>query len=378
MAVSDGDAITVVKDMGLVANVFDDRTLAGLDGPPRHRPQPLLHHRLDHVAQRPARLPRRRRPPVRPRPQRQPHQHRGAGRGGRDAARHGHQRHRPGRRAARPPSWRSCPRTAATSATSSGRSLAVLPRLEGAFSLVLMDEGHVIGVRDPNGFRPLCLGRLDDGLGARLGDPGPRHRRRPLRPRARARRDGRHRRHRPALAAARSPTSAIDPRLCLFEFVYFARPDSRLYGQSVHQARVRMGEQLAEQAPVEADMVMGVPESGVPAAEGFARRSGIPFGQGLVKNRYIGRTLHRAEPGAAGPGRAHEAQPAAGEHRRQARWWSSTTRSCGAPPSEQLVRMLREAGRHRGAPAHHVAAGQVAVLLRHRHRRPRPSCWPPT
>src|SRR5690606_38639053 len=66
---------------------------------------------------------------------------------------------------------------------------------------------------------------------------------------------------------------AVDPHLCLFEFVYFARPDSRLHGQSVHQARIRMGEELARQAPVEADMVMGVPESGVPAAEGFARAS---------------------------------------------------------------------------------------------------------
>ncbi|MEJ7585499.1 MAG: hypothetical protein WKF43_15790, partial [Acidimicrobiales bacterium] len=85
----------------------------------------------------------------------------------------------------------------------------------------------------------------------------------------------------------------------LFEFVYFARPDSRLYGQSVHHARVRQGETLARQAPLpeatafpDAEgMVMGVPESGVPAAEGFARASGIPFGQGLVKNRYIGRTF---------------------------------------------------------------------------------------
>src|SRR3546814_15460069 len=76
-----------------------------------------------------------------------------------------------------------------------------------------------------------------------------------------------------------------------FEFVYFARPDTRLYTQGAHQARIHIGEQLAEQAPVEADMVMGVPESGVPAAEGFARRSGIPFGQGLVKNRYIGRSF---------------------------------------------------------------------------------------
>jgi len=85
--------------------------------------------------------------------------------------------------------------------------------------------------------------------------------------------------------------SVVDPRLCLFEFVYFARPDSMLYGQIVHQARVRMGEALATQAPAEADLVMGVPESGIPAAEGFARASGIPYGQGLVKNRYIGRSF---------------------------------------------------------------------------------------
>jgi len=87
------------------------------------------------------------------------------------------------------------------------------------------------------------------------------------------------------------PEHEVDPKLCLFEFVYFARPDSTLYGQSVHRARVRMGEELAEQAPVEADLVMGVPESGTPAAEGYSRRSGIPYGQGLVKNRYIGRTF---------------------------------------------------------------------------------------
>jgi amidophosphoribosyltransferase len=83
----------------------------------------------------------------------------------------------------------------------------------------------------------------------------------------------------------------VEPRLCIFEFAYIARPDSRLYGKEVHAIRCRMGELLAEQAPAEADLVMGVPESGVPAAEGFARASGIPYGQGLVKNRYIGRTF---------------------------------------------------------------------------------------
>ena len=87
------------------------------------------------------------------------------------------------------------------------------------------------------------------------------------------------------------PPGRVEPRLCIFEFVYFARPDAKLYGREVHGTRRRMGELLAEQAPVEADLVMGVPDSGVPAAEGYARRSGIPYGQGLVKNRYIGRTF---------------------------------------------------------------------------------------
>jgi amidophosphoribosyltransferase len=168
--------------------------------------------------------------------------------------------------------------------------LTVLPLLEGAFSLVVMDEDCIVGVRDPQGFRPLCLGRLDDAwvlasespaldiVGAtfvRELEPGEM-----------------------VVVDADGPRSfrpfepeRVDAKLCLFEFVYFARPDTRLYDRSVHAARVAMGEQLAQQAPVAADMVTGVPESGVPAAEGFARHSGIPLGQGMVKNRYIGRSF---------------------------------------------------------------------------------------
>jgi amidophosphoribosyltransferase len=178
---------------------------------------------------------------------------------------------------------------------SDGRDLekalvSVLPKLEGAFSFVLMDEAHVIGVRDPNGFRPLCLGKLEAGWvlaseSAALDVVGA-HFVREIDPGEMVVIDA---------AGVRSlrpfPNNRINPTLCIFEFVYFARPDSQLYGREVHGARRRMGELLAEQAPVEADMVMGVPESGVPAAEGFARRSGIPYGQGLVKNRYIGRTF---------------------------------------------------------------------------------------
>ena len=168
--------------------------------------------------------------------------------------------------------------------------LEVLPRLRGAFSIVGMDEAHVIGVRDPHGFRPLCLGRLESGWVLASETPAldliGAHFVRELEPGEMIVIDASGYRSIRAF-----PASEVDPRLCLFEFVYFARPDSTLYGKNVHQARVRMGEQLAEQAPVEADMVMGVPESGVPGAEGFARRSGIPVGHGLVKNRYIGRSF---------------------------------------------------------------------------------------
>ena len=163
-------------------------------------------------------------------------------------------------------------------------------RLQGAYSLIMMTKTELVGVRDPLGVRPLCLGRLDGGwvlasetpaldvIGAHVVreiEPGEvviidRNGCRSLHP---------------------FDTVDVDPRLCLFEFVYFARPDSNLYGQSVHHARVRMGEMLADQAPVDADLVMGVPESGIPAAEGYARRSAIDFGHGLVKNRYIGRTF---------------------------------------------------------------------------------------
>jgi len=173
---------------------------------------------------------------------------------------------------------------------------AVLPRLEGAFSFVLVDADHLIGVRDPNGFRPLCLGRLEatadlaegwvlasetpalDVIGATFV--------RELEPGEMVVIDGGGVR---SLAAF--PDERIEPRLCIFEFVYFARPDSHLYGNEVHGARRRMGQLLAAQRPVKADLVMGVPDSGVPAAEGYALASGIPYGQGLVKNRYIGRTF---------------------------------------------------------------------------------------
>ncbi|MBE1488503.1 amidophosphoribosyltransferase [Plantactinospora soyae] len=171
------------------------------------------------------------------------------------------------------------------------RALArVLPRLRGAFSFVIMDEDRLIGVRDPNGFRPLFLGQLPQGwvlasetpaldvVGAKVV--------REVEPGEMVVIDA---------SGVRSvrpfPSATINPTLCSFEFVYFARPDGVLRGQGVHGARKRMGMQLAVQAPVDADLVVPVPESGIPGAQGFAQQSGIPYGDGWIKNRYIGRTF---------------------------------------------------------------------------------------
>jgi len=289
MAVSDGTTITVVKDTGLVSNAFDDRTLSALTG---HLA--IGHTRYSTTGSSVWRNAQ----PV----------YRDVGAHALALAHNGNLVNT----AALADELGMLPGTVGSDsdviaellATELARTpdesadhraleralLAVLPRLEGAFSIVAMDEGHIIGVRDPHGFRPMCLGRLDNGWVLASESPAldvvGAHLVRELDPGEMLVIDA---------TGCRSlwpfDSTAIDPKLCLFEFVYFARPDTRLYGQSVHLARVRMGEQLADQAPVEADLVMGVPESGIPAAEGFARSSGIPFGHGLVKNRYIGRTF---------------------------------------------------------------------------------------
>jgi amidophosphoribosyltransferase len=163
----------------------------------------------------------------------------------------------------------------------------VLPTLQGAFSFVLMDEAHLFGVRDRHGFRPLVLGKLDGGwvISSETSalDLVGAHYVRDVEPGEMVAIDA---------SGVRSIRFAEPkPKLCIFEFVYIARPDSQLYGHSVHGVRQRMGEELARQAPAAADMVMPVPESGVPAAQGFARASGTPYGDGFVKNRYVGRTF---------------------------------------------------------------------------------------
>jgi amidophosphoribosyltransferase len=167
---------------------------------------------------------------------------------------------------------------------------AAMERITGAYAVVVLDGGQVIGFRDPDGIRPLVLGDLGgspvlasetcalDIVGAspvRELEPGEA---------VVLDADG-------VAFHVGVPRRGEGQALCVFEFIYFARPDSRLDGVSLHGAREQMGERLAEEAPVEADVVIPVPDSGAPAAQGFARRSGIPYADGLVKNRYVGRTF---------------------------------------------------------------------------------------
>jgi len=166
-------------------------------------------------------------------------------------------------------------------------AIAVLPQLEGAFSLVFMDEHTLYAARDRHGVRPLVLGKLETGWvvaseSAALDIVGA------------------------AFVREIEPGEfiAIDnngvrsqrwaepqPKGCLFEYVYLARPDTTIAGSGIHKTRVAIGAQLAKEAPAEADLVIPVPESGTPAAIGYAKESGIPFGLGLVKNSYVGRTF---------------------------------------------------------------------------------------
>ncbi|HEX2159718.1 MAG TPA: amidophosphoribosyltransferase [Actinomycetes bacterium] len=162
-----------------------------------------------------------------------------------------------------------------------------MPRLEGAFSLVIMDERTLYGVRDRHGVRPLCIGKLPGGwviasetaaldiVGATLV--------REVEPGEVVAIDEQ------GLRARRF--APPEPRLCVFEHVYLARADSTLAGQSVHQVRRALGAALAVEAPVDADLVIPVPDTAWSAAAGYAEASGIPFGEGLMKNRYVGRTF---------------------------------------------------------------------------------------
>ena len=163
----------------------------------------------------------------------------------------------------------------------------ILPQVRGAYSLVFMDENTLYAARDPQGFRPLVLGRLAAGWvvaseTAALDIVGAAFVRE-VQPGELLSLDERGVRSRVFAAAA--------PKVCLFEYVYLARPDTTIGGRGLHATRVEIGRTLAGEHPAVADLVIPVPESGTPAAIGYAEASGIPYGQGLVKNSYVGRTF---------------------------------------------------------------------------------------
>ncbi len=175
-------------------------------------------------------------------------------------------------------------------ATMEERIVEACNRIQGAFSLVINTNDYLIGLRDPHGYRPLCLGKTNagyvlasetcalDAIKAEfirdieagemviIDDSGVRSR-------------------------MYAPADAIDQKVCVFEYIYFARSDSTIDSQSVYESRLAMGRELARETQYDADLVMAIPDSGTTAALGYARESGIPFAEGLIKNRYSGRTF---------------------------------------------------------------------------------------
>jgi amidophosphoribosyltransferase len=296
LAVSDGEQIMLYKDLGMVSSVLDERRLPSLRGE-----LAIAHCRYSTTgssvwenAQPTFRLGPRRAIAI--------------GHNGNLVNTRQLLAELPGGRARLPASTDSELMTAMLAdepaADTVDALIRVLPRMRGAYSLVVLDERRVIGVRDPFGFRPLVVGRLaiddDHAEGLWSDDPartgwvlasetagldivGAEY----VRDVAPGEmvileqgRDPRYVRFAPAT-----------PALCVFELIYFARPDSYMEGRNLYEARRKMGMQLALEHPVPADLVMPVPDTGAPAAAGFAESSGLPYREGLVRNRYTGRTF---------------------------------------------------------------------------------------
>ena len=283
IAVSEDGRLTVLRDLGLVPQVFDERSLSGLKGQlaighTRYsttggnawiNSQPLIHHgRVRTVAL-------------------------------------GHNGNLVNAEALR----KEAGKTLASSSDSEviaaliadderpleAAIVSTMGRIEGAATVVGIAEETLFAFRDAHGFRPLVLGRLGDDhvfasetcaldlVGAELV--------REIEPGELVLIDDH------GVRSVHALDVADGGALCIFEFFYLARPDTKLDGVEIHGARVRMGERLAAEAPVEADLVLPVPDSGTPAAIGFARASGIPYSEGLIKNRYVGRTFIQPEQG---------------------------------------------------------------------------------
>jgi amidophosphoribosyltransferase len=283
IAVSEDGRLTVMRDLGLVPQVFDERNLSGLKGQfaighTRYsttggnawiNSQPLIHHgRVRTVA---------------------------LGHNG-NLVNAGELRAEVGKTLGSS----SDSEVIAAMIADDERPLeqavvSAMRRIEGAASVVGLADETLFAFRDAHGFRPLVLGRLGDDpvvasetcaldlVGAELE--------REIEPGELVLADAN------GVRTVQALPVAGHGALCIFEFFYLARPDTKLEGVEVHGARVRMGERLAREAPVDADLVLPIPDSGTPAAIGFARATGIPFSEGLIKNRYVGRTFIQPEQG---------------------------------------------------------------------------------
>lgn len=214
--------------------------------------------------------------------------------------------------------------------------------LKGAYSLVVMSPSKLIAVRDEHGFRPLCYGITPEGdyvvasescalaaVGANIE--------RDLLPGEILVFD------RDGVRSIRDHCGKCDPSLCVFEYIYFARPDSVIEGYGVHSARIRAGTFLALEHPVQADVIVGVPDSGIDAAIGYSRQSGIPYGIGLIKNRYVGRTF--ISPGQKSrENRVHIKLNPVSETVRGKRVVLVDDSIVRGTTSARIVKLLREAG----------------------------------
>jgi len=238
---------------------------------------------------------------------------------------------------------------AALLASASGSLLdaacAIMGRLVGAFSVVaLADDGELVAFRDPHGVRPLVIGRLDDGkrtgwcvasetcaleqiFATYVRDVRP----------------GEALRITPDGVESRQALPPSAPKLCIFEAIYFARPDSLLDDQHVWESRRRMGAELAAEAPAEADMVVGLPDSGTPAAIGYAQGSGIPYAEAVVRNRYVGRSFIQPDQQLRQHGIRLKFNPLAGVIRGK-RLVVVDDSIVRGNTTRQIVQMLREAG----------------------------------
>ncbi len=238
-------------------------------------------------------------------------------------------------------------------------------KIRGAFSAAVMSGGAVVGFRDPYGVRPLCLGDYEghpvfssetsglDIIGADFV--------REIQPGEIVIADKEH-----GLRSERVELEGSRPALCIFEFIYFARPDSVMNGKTLHVVRQNMGRQLSMEAPVEADLVVPVPDTGMPAAIGYAAASGIPYTEGLIKNRYVHRTFIQPDDNLRQVGIRMKLNPLTSviKGKRLIVVDDSIVRG---NTTRRLVAHAVRRRRRRGAPAHQLAAHPVALLLRHRH-----------